>query len=226
MPRKARFYMPDVPAHVIQRGNNRQAVFYEDENYQQYKKWLYEGAELHGCMIHAYVLMTNHVHLLVSSESKESIGAMMQYLGRRYVPYINKTYKRSGTLWEGRYKSCLIEAEPYLLACMRYIEENPVRANMVKHPSEYVWSSYGYNALGLNDEIIKPHSIYKGLAQNSDDCRDAYSSLFGYGITSQQIDEIRSSVQTGTPLVTKRFQKQIESALNRKIGYKLRGRPK
>lgn len=226
MPRKARFYIPGVPAHIIQRGNDRQAVFYEDENYQQYKKWLHEGAELHGCKIHAYVLMTNHVHLLVSSKAKESIGTMMQYLGRRYVPYINKTYQRSGTLWEGRYKSCLIEAEPYLLACMRYIEENPVRAGMVKRPSEYVWSSYGFNALGLDDEFIKPHSIYNGLARNLDDCRKAYRSLFSQSVPDLQLDEIRNTVQTGTPLVTKPFQEKIEKVLGRKVGHKVRGRPK
>ncbi len=223
MPRKARFYIPNMPAHIIQRGNNRQAVFFEDENYQNYKVWLYEAAILHGCEIHAYVLMTNHVHLLVTADSKEGIAKMMQYLGRRYVPYINKMYKRTGTLWEGRYKSSLIEEDIYLLACMRYIEENPVRASMVRESSEYDWSSYAYNAMGMSDVLIKPHPIYKCLVTSR---LDAYRSLFDAPIDTLFLEEIRSSVQTGTPLVSERFQYQIEQALMRKIGYRKKGRPR
>jgi len=141
MPRKPRFYLPDVPAHVIQRGNNRQAVFFSDDDYRAYLGWLKEGAVRRGCAIHAYVLMTNHVHLLVTPEARESISRTIQYVGRRYVTYVNHQYGRSGTLWEGRHKGSTISSDAYLLACSRYIELNPVRAGMVEAPGDYLWSS-------------------------------------------------------------------------------------
>ncbi len=196
---------------------------FEDENYQHYKIWLHEGAVAHGCKIHAYALMTNHIHLLVTADSQQGVAKMMQYLGRRYVPYINKLYQRTGTLWEGRYKSSLIEAEPYLIACMRYIEENPVRAKMVSRAEEYSWSSYGYNVLGISDRLIVPHPVYEQLLRGSN---NAYKELFDKSYRGVYLDDIRSCVQTGTPLVTENFQHQIEQSLDRKIGYRQRGRPK
>ena len=146
MPRKPRFNIVGIPQHVIQRGNNREPCFYSEQDYQRYLKDLSDSAKKHDCRIHAYVLMTNHVHLLVTPMVEHGISNMMQALGRRYVYYINKNYQRSGTLWEGRYKASLIDNERYLLTCMRYIELNPVRAKMVEHPGEYPWSSYQANA--------------------------------------------------------------------------------
>lgn len=137
MPRRARLLLPNVPLHVIQRGNNRQACFFADDDYRRYLDWLEEYAGKCGCRVHAYVLMTNHVHLLLSADSAGGVGALMKALGQRYVQYINRTYRRSGTLWEGRFRSCLTQDETYLLACQRYIELNPVRAAMVAHPAEY-----------------------------------------------------------------------------------------
>lgn len=131
MPRRARLTLPNVPMHVIQRGNNRQACFFADEDYRFYLEWLKEYAAKSKCRIHAYVLMTNHVHLLVSSDSGNGIGALMKALGQRYVQYVNRTYGRSGSLWEGRFRSCLTQEESYLLSCQRYIELNPVRAGVV-----------------------------------------------------------------------------------------------
>lgn len=128
MPRKPRFYLPDVPAHVIQRGNNRQAVFFSGNDYRAYLGWLKDGAVQHGCKLHVYVLMANHVHLLVTPEARDSISRMIQYVGRRYVTYVNHEYGRSGTLWEGRHKGSIISSDAYLLACSRYVELNPVRA--------------------------------------------------------------------------------------------------
>lgn len=142
MPRRARLLLPNVPLHIIQRGNNRQACFYADEDYNFYLTWLREYADKTGCRIHAYALMTNHVHLLISADQTETPGALMKALGQRYVQYVNRTYRRSGTLWEGRFRSCLIQEESYLLSCYRYIELNPVRANMVEHPEQYRWPSY------------------------------------------------------------------------------------
>jgi putative transposase len=135
-------FLSDVPVHIVQRGNNRQAIFFADEDYRAYLGWLNEAATRWACAIHAYVLMTNHVHLLLSPTDPKGVSGLMQYLGRRYVPYINHRYRRSGTLWEGRFKSSLIQSETYLLLCHRYIELNPVRAAMVVAPGDYPWSSW------------------------------------------------------------------------------------
>ncbi len=165
MPRKSRFYLPGVPAHIVQRGNCRQAVFYDENDYLAYLRWLAEGAEKHGCQVHAYVLMTKHVHILVTPQAATAISLLIQYLGRHYVTYINRTYGKTGSLWEGRHKGCVIDSEQYLLACMRYIELNPVRAGMVSKPSDYEWSSYHMNAIGQNDKVVIPHGLYLLLGQ-------------------------------------------------------------
>jgi putative transposase len=157
MPRKPRFYLPSIPAHIVQRGNCRQATFFGDDDYAAYLNWLYEGAKLHDCAIHAYVLMTNHVHLLITPQDSESISQLVQYVGRHYVTYVNHAYGKSGTLWEGRHKGCLISSDDYLLACMRYVELNPVRAGMVVSPGDYRWSSYRINASGGEHAAMTPH---------------------------------------------------------------------
>ena len=155
MPRKPRMYLPQVPCHVIQRGNNREATFFAEQDYQYYLECLKDASCRYGVSIHAYVLMTNHVHLLMTPEKVESISLTMQSLGRRYVQYINKEYRRTGTLWESRHKASLVQAEKYLLTCSRYIELNPVRAGMVDHPADYKWSSFRANAYGELDSRIK-----------------------------------------------------------------------
>lgn len=129
-----------IPQHIIQRGNNRQACFGDEANFQAYAHWLLKFSTKHRVVIHGWVFMTNHIHLLVTPETNEGISRMMQDLGRHYVRYFNHTYRRSGTLWEGRFKSCVIDAEDYLLQCQRYIELNSVRANMVNDPADYPWS--------------------------------------------------------------------------------------
>lgn len=177
MPRKPRFTLPGIPQHIIQRGNNREPCFFAEEDYRRYLDDLAEVAEKHGCRIHAYVLMTNHVHLLMTPAREHSISDTMQALGRRYVYYINKTYRRTGTLWEGRYKASLIDTEAYLLTCMRYIELNPVRATMVEHPGEYQWSSYAANAQGTTNPRITPHPVYLAPAL------DTMSTVSYFGIT-------------------------------------------
>ncbi len=148
MPRKARFNLLGVPQHVIQRGNNREPCFFSEADYIRYLEDLQTAADKHECHIHAYILMTNHVHILVTPFKDMGISLMMQSLGRCYVKYINHAYQRTGTLWEGRYKASLVDSERYLLTCMQYIESNPVRASMVEHPGDYRWSSYSYNAYG------------------------------------------------------------------------------
>jgi len=140
MPRRARLNLPDVPLHIVQRGNNRQPTFFSEDDYVFYLACLRESAERHSCDVHAYVLMTNHVHLLVTPYQPDGASRLMQSVGRRYVQYVNYTYRRTGTLWEGRFKASLVESESYLLTCYRYIELNPVRARMVEDPTEYRWS--------------------------------------------------------------------------------------
>ncbi|MES9834487.1 MAG: transposase [Candidatus Thiodiazotropha sp. DIVDIV] len=225
MPRKPRFYLPDIPAHVIQRGNSRQPVFFESCDYQAYLTWLKEGADKHGCAIHAYCLMTNHVHLLLTPGSSEAISKTIQFVGRHYVPYINHTYGKSGTLWEGRHKGCVVDSDEYLLNCMRYIELNPVRAGMVKDPIDYRWSSYRGNATHYTDELTIPHALYSQLAKDCQNREFVYRELFRITLQEDHVHDIRATVQTGTPLGNARFHKQIENQLKCKVGQAKRGRP-
>jgi len=225
MPRKPRFYIAGMPVHVVQRGNNRDPIFFDESDYRAYLKWLKEAAEKYHCKIHAYVLMTNHVHLLVTPEDDMGVSRMMQYVGRYYVPYVNHTYGRTGTLWEGRYKSSLIDSDTYLLTCCRYIELNPVRAAMVSHPNEYMWSSYAANAEGKADPIVEPHEIYTTLAPTEKGRRKVYAALFDAHIGDVGLADIRASWQTGTPLGSDRFREKIEGMLGQKVGQSRRGRP-
>ena len=167
MARKPRFNLPGIPQHIIQRGNNREPCFFDDADYIHYMENLHEAAVKNCAAIHAYVLMTNHVHILVTPGTEFSITHMMQDLGRKYVRHINRKYRRTGTLWEGRYKASLVDSEAYLLTCMRYIEMNPVRATMVERPGEYPWSSYSYNAYGNADQLVTGHPVYESLGINS-----------------------------------------------------------
>ena len=146
MPRRPRLQAPGLPVHIIQRGNNRQACFFAEEDMQLFLEHLAKLAKRFRCALHAYVLMTNHFHLLLTPEFASGPSLLMKFLGQRYVQYVNRTYKRSGSLWEGRFRASLVQTEQYLLSCYRYIEMNPVRANMVKHPQDYQWSSYAANA--------------------------------------------------------------------------------
>ncbi|MDQ6955224.1 MAG: transposase [Mariprofundaceae bacterium] len=225
MPRKSRFYIAGLPVHVVQRGNNRAPIFFDESDYRAYLKWLKDAAKKYCCVIHAYVLMTNHVHLLLTPEDEMGVSRMMQYLGRYYVPYINHTYGRTGTLWEGRYKSSLVDADGYFLMCSRYIELNPVRASMVSHPREYAWSSYAANAEGKVDVLVKPHYLYTSLGTNDEERQQAYQALFRVHIDDAELSGIRASWQTGTPLGNDKFREEIEGILGKEIGQSRRGRP-
>ena len=178
MPRRARMAVPGIPWRIIQRENNPSACFYAEEDYRRYLDTLQEQAERHACAIHAYVLMTNHVHLWLTLTRQDSVGLLMKHLGQWYVQYINLTYRRSGTLWEGCYRSCLARDPEYVLGCYRYIEMNPMLADMVGHPREYRWSSYRANAEGEWNRVITPHQDYLGLGASDQDCRESYRSLF------------------------------------------------
>ena len=226
MPRRARVTLPGIPLHIIQRGNNRQPCFFADEDYRFYLDWLGEYAEKTGCHVHAYVLMTNHVHLLLSGDEAESTGRLMKALGQRYVQYVNRTYRRSGTLWEGRYRSCLTQQENYLLTCMRYIELNPVRAGMVAHPGEYRWSSYRANAQGEADKLISPHPGYESLGSDLDVRLAAYRDLFRFELDPGLVDEIRKATNGNFALGDHRFATLIESVLGKRVTPGKSGRPR
>jgi len=226
MPRRARICLPNVPQHLIQRGNNRQACFVADEDYRCYLDWLAEYAGKTGCKVHAYVLMTNHVHLLVSAERGAATGEMMKALGQRYVQYFNRTYRRSGTLWEGRYRSCPTQVEDYLLACQRYIELNPVRAGMVEHPADYRWSSYRANAQGEHDPLVKSHEVYVVLGPDAASRQAAYRELFRYELEPKLADQIRRATNGNFALGSALFAEQIGAALGRRVTPGKSGRPR
>jgi len=162
MPRRPRIHLAGIPLHIVQRGHNRDACFFTEADYQSYLHWLGEALKATGCQLHAYVLMTNHVHLLLTPPTADAVSGLVISLGRRYVQYINRTYRRTGTLWDSRYKSSLVQADEYLLLCQRYIELNPVRAAMVNDPAYYRWSSYRANGLGQPDVLLTPHEEIKG----------------------------------------------------------------
>lgn len=225
MARKPRFILPGVPQHIIQRGNNREPCFYAVEDYARYLHDLHEAAKKNNAAIHAYVLMTNHVHILVTPGAPYSIMHMMQDLGRKYVRYFNYTYKRTGTLWEGRYKASLVDSEAYLLTCMRYIELNPVRANMVAHPSEYKWSSYAINATGKINYIIEPHPHYQSLGSTDSGRCYAYRELFRSHLEPGQVHQIREALNQELVLGRDDFKAKIEQMTQRQTKPKPLGRP-
>lgn len=225
MPRKPRMYMAGVPCHVIQRGNNRNACFYAEQDYLFYLDCLRDACQRYQVDVHAYVLMTNHAHILMTPDNSEGISRVMQSLGRRYVQHINLRYRRSGTLWEGRHKASLIDSERYLLTCMRYIELNPVRAKIVRHPAEYRWSSYRINAQGERSHFLQPHAVYCALDSDRARCAHYYCGLFEHHLDEQDIHAIRKAVQFSMPLGDELFTRQVEAALGRSTGYARRGRP-
>lgn len=225
MPRRPRLDLAGIAQHIVQRGNDRQPCFFQAGDYLRYLREMNEIVLKRGCQVHAYVLMTNHVHLLITPPQSGVIVRVMQSLGRRYVRYINDRYRRTGTLWEGRYKSSLIDSEDYLLRCYRYIELNPVRARMVADPLDYAWSSHPCNAFAKPDILIQPHPSYTALgAHPASRCR-AYRQLVMEAIDPAETHAIRLHLQRGYALGPKRFQQAIETQLKRKAGPARIGRP-
>ncbi len=218
MARLPRFVIIGQPQHIIQRGNNRQNIFLADGDYRFYLEKLSDAAKKQRCDIHAYVLMTNHVHLLVTPHTEGGIGKMMQMLGRYYVQYFNHCYKRTGTLWEGRYKAALIDSEQYLLTCMRYIELNPVRAqNMVNHPAEYPWSSYAFNALGKEDQLVTSHSEYRRIGATEQDRQSAYRQLFRARIPEMTLGALREATNKAWVMGGERFKARVSKQMDRPL---------
>lgn len=226
MARLPRFFAKGQPLHIIQRGNNRDPVFAAEPDYLFYLDCLERAAGEHGLAIHAYVLMTNHVHLLATPSQETSVPKTLQSVGRRYVQYFNYTYRRSGTLWEGRYRSTVIDAEAYLLTCMRYIELNPVRAqSMVEHPADYPWSSYRGNALGAEDALLAPHELYRRLGRSAEERQSSYRQLFRGQLAKADIDAIREATNKAWALGNDRFRAKIEALAGRRATPLPKGRP-
>ncbi|OIP20313.1 MAG: transposase [Comamonadaceae bacterium CG2_30_60_41] len=226
MPRQPRLHLDGVPLHVVQRGHNRQPCFYAEADYRAYLDWLGDAAQRTGCQIHAYALMTNHVHLLLTPLDAQAASRLMVSLGRRYVPYFNALYQRSGTLWEGRYKSSLVQSEAYLMACMRYIELNPVRAGLCADPAQYRWTSYRANALGVADPLLTPHPLYATLGADPQSRSTSYRALFDAALPDQTISDIRLALKQTQPLGNSRFLDVIAQATGQRREPKPRGRPR
>ena len=226
MPRKPRIEIPGVPLHIVQRGNNRSACFFGEDDYSRYLQDLLEQSLAFGVTIHAYVLMTNHVHLLATPPEHGAISRLLQSLGRRYVGYVNASYGRTGTLWEGRFKSCVVQGSQYVLRCYRYIELNPLRAAMVDAPGAYRWNSYVANGIGQNDRLVRPHAEYLALGRDREPRLAAYRALVHESLAAAELAEIRSYIQQERALGEQRFQRQIAHAMGRCVEVRRRGRPR
>jgi putative transposase len=217
MARLPRIAVPGIPLHLVQRGNNRQACFGAEEDFAAYAHWLGEYARKCRVAIHAWVFMTNHVHLLLTPQTMDGVSHLMQTLGRHYVRYFNHTYKRTGTLWEGRFKSCVIQAEDYLLLCQRYIELNPVRAGMVMSPDDYPWSSFRANGLGQPAKCWTPHEVYQRLGKTVTERAAAYRELFRGQLDATVLKQIRQASNQGMALGNDRFKQEIERLAGRRV---------
>jgi len=225
MPRKPRVSPIGIPQHIIIRGNNRQICFACEDDMAFYVNCLKEYAKKYNLQIHAWVLMTNHIHLLVTPMNENSVSKSMQDVGRLYVRYFNKTYKRTGTLWEGRYKSSLVQSDFYLLAVYRYIELNPVRASMVKDPADYGFSSYQINALGKHSNLCTPHNEYLSLGDNDKNRQQNYRALFEHQLDSELINDIRKTTNKGMAIGNESFIAQIKTLTGHDLSNVNRGRP-
>ena len=223
MARLPRLSLPGCAQHVIQRGNNREACFYEEADYKAYLSFLKDSASKYQVDIHAFVLMTNHVHLLVTPDDTHGVSRMMQALGRRYVGYFNHRHGRTGTLWEGRYKSTLVDEDDYLLTLYRYIELNPIRAGMVAHASEYPWSSYQGNALGKHIQLLTPHGLYRQLGTTDPERQGRYRALFRGRLPGRDLAAIREATNKAWVLGDERFKAQIAVKTGRPVVPRGRG---
>lgn len=225
MPRRARTYMGGMPYHLVQRGNNREACFIEPENYQYYLELWERISREKSVAVHAYCLMTNHIHFLVTPQDAAGISRTMKAVGSRYAQYINKRYRRTGTLWEGRHRASLVQEDKCLLSCYRYIELNPVRAGLVGRPETYRWSSYGANGWG-DAQWLTPHREYLQLGNSVESRCHAYRELFRYQLSEADLHKFREAAHYCQPVGDDRFRNQIEQRYGIKLGRMARGRPK
>jgi len=226
MARLPRIDIPGIPQHLIVRGNNRCDIFHDDADRMIYLSFLDEGLREHACDLHAYVLMTNHVHLLATSHREGEFSALMQFVGRKFVRLMNMRWGRTGTLFEGRFRSCPVDSETYVLACMRYIELNPVRAGVVPRPEAFPWSSYMRNAGGSPGSPLVPHEVYNHLGRDSEERGRHYHGLIAEGIPGSELEKIRASARQGRSLGSDEFNHRLQGALRRPVSPVPRGRPR
>jgi putative transposase len=226
MPRRSRLTLAGLPLHVMQRGNNRSACFATDADRRVYLSILRELCAEFPCDLHAFVLMTNHVHLLATPRQAGNVSLLMKHLGQEYVQYFNRTHGRSGSLWEGRFRSSIVDSDGYFLVCQRYIELNPVRAGMVRHPAEYPWSSFGANAHGERDGLTRPHSVYLDLGKDDASRTRNYRASFEEHLTLDQLREIRDAINGSFALGGKGFIATIEQLTQRRVSRRGPGRPR
>ncbi len=225
MARLPRLTIPGYPHHIIQRGNNRQAIFLQEADYRFMLDLLAEQGKKFQVEIHAYVLMGNHFHLLATPQTQDGLPLMMQAVGRSYVRYFNRQHQRSGTLWEGRYRSTIVQSERYLLACMAYIDLNPVRAGMVAQAGDYPWSSARHHLGRTHDALLVPHALYWQLGNTPFAREAAYGALLQAGLSAQQEEGLRSSVHSGWALGEGEFIAALQEHTNRRVSKGRPGRP-
>lgn len=225
MARLPRLSVAGYPHHVIQRGNNRQAIFLNDADRRRMLELLEQNAAQFEVAVHAYVLMDNHFHLLLTPRTGDGLSRMMQAVGRRYVRYFNDSHGRTGTLWEGRYRSTLIETERYLLACMAYIDLNPVRAGLVAQACDYPWSSHGHYAGLRTDRMVTPHPLYWELGNTPFAREAAYARLVQEGLTAQQQQALTESALRGWVLGSPAFVAELQKKTERRLSRASPGRP-
>jgi putative transposase len=226
MARLPRLVVPHHPHHVIQRGNDRQLIFREPADYEAFRSWLAVAAERFKVAIHAYALMPNHLHLLATPSDSTGLARMMQWVGRYYVPYFNAKFNRTGTLWQGRFRTSVVESERYFMVCSRYIELNPVRAGMVGDPADYLWSSYGHHVGIRSDPLIADHPLYWQLGNTPFAREAAYRQLVAQGLSQPELEAVRGAVQKGSALGAASFMRLLEGQVARRVLPGKRGRPR
>jgi putative transposase len=225
MARQPRLVLPHQPHHIIQRGNDNQLIFRDDEDHRRFLEWLRESAKFYRVAIHAYVLMPNHVHLLATPSDEDGLAAMMQKVGRLYVPWFNNKHGRTGTLFQGRFRTSVIDPDAYFLACIRYIELNPLRNQLAFDPLDYPWSSYAHHAGVRPDPLITDHAKYWELGNTPFQREAAFIELAQQGMSGQELDTINAAVLKGAPLGSHAFKVALEKATKRQILPAKRGRP-
>lgn len=225
MARQARLVVPGYPHHLIQRGNNRAPIFVDDDDRRRYLTDLAEVVQRHQMALHAYVLMGNHVHLLVTPPTDDALSRMMQDLGRRYVGWFNHKYQRTGTLWEGRFRAQLIDADGWLLSCLRYIELNPLRAGLVSNLREWPWSSLSHHLGVRPDPLVTDHPTFWQLGNTPFEREAAYAQWLDEGISAAELDRITRSLMRGQALGSDRFLSSLGVQVGRDLKPAQRGRP-
>ena len=225
MARLPRLTLAGYPHHIILRGNNRQDIFMDSADFQRMLALLQANAQEQQVQIHAYVLMSNHLHLLLTPLQNDRLPKMMQAVGRSYVLYFNKRHGRSGTLWEGRYRSALIQTERYFLACMAYIDLNPVRAGMVAQAADYLWSSHGHYIGRQNEAWLSPHPLYWEMGNTPFAREAAYAAMVQSGIDQKQQQALTSSALSGWALGEDVFVEGLQKQTPRRVNAAKAGRP-